>query len=154
MPPFLHGWRRKIGVFTLVIACASCCLWVRSLFVIDLIDFELWGTRNRIAIMEGCMGWDQSSPYPYVGEASTWGSMPRDKTSIFDLLTDVTWQLRGFGFARGQLPAYGDIVITVTVVPCSWCVVPLSLLSAWLLLSTPQPFSKGKCSETMTDLSL
>lgn len=38
MLTFFHGWRRKTGCITLVMACALCPLWFRSLTRFDRID--------------------------------------------------------------------------------------------------------------------
>gem|GEM_PF-7070826 len=41
----LHGWRRKVGVLALVVACLLGCLWVRSLFALDIAGCD-WGTTT------------------------------------------------------------------------------------------------------------
>lgn len=133
-----------------MMALAAWSLWVRSLSVIDLIDFPLWGSRNRIAILDGCVGWDHASRYVLAEPDTAWATVCSDGTSMFDLITDdVDWQLRGFGFARGQLQAVEGIVITVTILPCLWFAVPLTLLSAGLILwpirkraNSPSPDSR------------
>jgi hypothetical protein len=41
MQRFFHGWRRKMGVVTLVVALAVMGMWVRSFVVGDLVDLPL-----------------------------------------------------------------------------------------------------------------
>lgn len=38
MKNFFHGWRRKTGCLTLMLACALCSLWLRSLRTNDRVD--------------------------------------------------------------------------------------------------------------------
>lgn len=37
MPKFFHGWRRKLGCLTLLLACVFAVGWVRSPFIQDAI---------------------------------------------------------------------------------------------------------------------
>ena len=39
MGNFFRGWRRKLGVVTLLLACVAMGGWVRSLVIKDRIDF-------------------------------------------------------------------------------------------------------------------
>jgi hypothetical protein len=40
MKEFFRGWRRKVGVVTLVMACLLMCGWVRSRGQVDLVIFS------------------------------------------------------------------------------------------------------------------
>lgn len=41
MLKFLYGWRRKLGVIALLLACVLGVLWVRSLLALDVVGFDL-----------------------------------------------------------------------------------------------------------------
>ena len=47
MGDFFQGWRRKVGLLTLLMACVFMAGWVRSLFMRD--DFGFWhGSENTV----------------------------------------------------------------------------------------------------------
>jgi|GEM_PF-5575510 len=45
MPEFFPGWKRKVGVITLLVACFSVGAWVRSESAADQFVFYGWHTR-------------------------------------------------------------------------------------------------------------
>lgn len=59
---FFHGWRRKAGVVTLVMALAMAAAWVRSCVVDDLIQI-------RLTPAVGCA---PASEYTIVGLRRCW----------------------------------------------------------------------------------
>ncbi|MDB5345362.1 MAG: hypothetical protein JWP89_3739 [Schlesneria sp.] len=148
MHSFFRGWRRKCGVAMLVIALAFWCLWVRSLIVIDMFDFAFWGCSHRVVVMDGSLAWDRA--YPYTAEqaafqgpsgivVSSWVSVRSGGIiSIFDLCRDVKWKWRGLGFAHGNDQAWGGITIAVTLIPYWFLAIPLTFLSAYLILWKPR----------------
>jgi hypothetical protein len=48
MREFLCGWRRKAGVFTLVMAAFSIALWVRSAFVANRVEYPVNDTLDYV----------------------------------------------------------------------------------------------------------
>jgi hypothetical protein len=48
MGNLFHGFRRKLGVVTLLLACVFTVGWVRSLIVEDKFAFEFQWTTNVI----------------------------------------------------------------------------------------------------------
>jgi hypothetical protein len=148
MHTFFHGWRRKCGVATLIVALAFWCLWVRSLILIDMFDFAFWGCSHRIVVMDGCLAWDRA--YPFTADQAAfqdpsgkvaptgWASIRSGgHISIFDLCGDVKWQWRGLGFAHGSHQAW-ETTNTVTLIPYWFLAIPLTLLSAYLILWKPR----------------
>jgi hypothetical protein len=62
MREFFRGWRRKAGVFTLVLACAVTALWVRSLSCCDHIHWV--SGIDEVQIIESTSGliqWEKIS---------------------------------------------------------------------------------------------
>jgi hypothetical protein len=132
-----------------VMALAFWCLWVRSLIVIDMFDFAFWGCSHRVVVMDGSLAWDRAYPYEAEQQAfqdpsgkvasSGWASIRSDgNISIFDLCRDVKWKWRGLGFAHGNDQAWGGITIAVSLIPCWFLAIPLTLLSAYLILWKPR----------------
>ena len=119
MREFFKGWRRNLGVLTLILACVVTAWWIKSLFSPTLpyrlqIDFEPQGLRVAIQEVEFA--------------AFTTGSL-------------VTITRTNSWFNRLVVPLpYWSVVI------------PLTLLSAWLLLSKPRhPCQKKTLELTAID---
>ena len=115
MGKFFHGWRRKIGVVTLLMACMFAVGWVTSLSGRlpsergVSIEIELW--ESRIDVVFNQIEFVESDPHNLIG----------------------TWEFR-----RIPIP-YWSIVI------------PLTLLSAFLLLSKPRPRKRAAVINPASD---
>jgi hypothetical protein len=112
MREFFRGWRRKIGVMPLVVACAFMAGWVRSQALFD----QIAARGNLFLSNGGCVVWDWKG----------WGGSDSSITDWYSNMAtpfDEDWYLGSDGV---RLP-YWAIVI------------PLTLLSAHLLLSKPRP---------------
>ncbi len=57
MREFFHGWRRKFGVVTLVIACALAGIWIRSRAVEDVAAFTISDRLHMITSSCGRLTW-------------------------------------------------------------------------------------------------
>lgn len=57
MHTFFHGWRRKAGVVTLVLALAVLVAWMRSQFVTDTYDLFEYHAGSRLLVLESRSGW-------------------------------------------------------------------------------------------------
>ena len=68
MDEFFRGWRRKIGVLTLVMACVFMVGWVRSEAMFDMIAYADQGELLRIASSDNALliAWSK----PFVPRAS------------------------------------------------------------------------------------
>ncbi len=142
MGKYFHGWRRKIGLVTLLLACVFVAGWVRSIFVHDVLLFwdgtqalGLWGSQS------GSLVWD-TNDNPDVQRWTTprWQNwIASEGVHPFDN-PEIKWQWRfcGFGFASDGM--------TSRIVPYWAIVIPLTLLAAWLLLSKPRPLKSATSS--------
>ena len=77
MREFFHGWRRKLGCVTLVMACVLLGMWGRSTLVVVLMHFDI---RDRLYWMEsrnGVLIWgcsEYESGEVHVGNG--WSAIP------------------------------------------------------------------------------
>ena len=124
MGEFFKGWRRKIGVMMLVMACVLTGLWLRSLSSYDRIYFPIGHRTHLITSYKGGLAW---SSWEYV-DAPEWGyrELPTPDHTTFVELIDG-WSSPSFSSwnMRWRSVFYRQIVI------------PLTVLSACLLLSKP-----------------
>jgi hypothetical protein len=138
--------RRKVGIATLVLACVCAVGWVRSLSATDAILIPIGDASQDDDTTQGFWSSDSGlnwgkflwprvrSPVDFESynhrQRNEWG-VPAYFQSV-----DIVWQWRfcGFGIGFSRMTP----MASVWVVPY-WSVVgPLTLLSAWLLLSKPR----------------
>ena len=157
MHTFFHGWRRKAGCVTLVLACAFCGGWVRSGLKFDFVTVSMGGTEYRIGSFDGALrliwqaplvreaasqtsprfGWDS-------GELSSLGIFATDENNVrtrtrLDVWKeyDVEWRWDWGGFNGGS--ATHQNTRTTAYEFRYWSVtIPLTLLSAYLILWKPR----------------
>ncbi len=149
MPPYFKPLRRKIGVVTLVTACVFSAGWVRSYRVQDTFVLE-FGTGNSVELLSACKSLifvsaiDQSPSKPpklnfrwiTYGFASDQWYMQIDADN-----ENMVASSKSAEFTSHQV----ILPIGVTThyfrafqVPYWSIVIPMTLLSAWLLLSRPR----------------
>ena len=127
MGDYFKPWRRKFGVLTLVIACALMAGWVRSQSILDLVFI-----RNSLIIVSGDSGITIANHVrlnfsaPGILNA---GSVDYDPSSNKELFIDV------MSTRRYRMT---DLEFKSFAVPYWAIVVPLTLPSAWMLLSKPR----------------
>jgi hypothetical protein len=148
---FFRGWRRKAGVVTLVMALALLVGWVRSRVVLDSLSFAVRSQVTESLVSGGgLVAWQaktNSSP-PSV----TWNTAP--VTDSFDGFNNpsMRWSWRGFGVGELVPEEEFDIErIVFRIVPYWSLVLPLTILSAYLILWKPR---KSKPSAPPPNLNL
>ena len=152
MGEFFRGWRRKIGVVTLVMALLFMGGWVRSLSIQDVLSFHSGRHTSEHLSSVKCVLVLQRGE---IDDAEYMMTFPKWTANEFDSETkwfDETgmvwrWQLYGFGF--GELP--NDLIEGVQekyfFIPHWSIVLPLILNSAYLLLSKPPKSTQEKIAE-------
>jgi len=113
MSSFFHGWRRKIGCVTLVMAAAVTCAWTRSDVIADFLIVDFGTVGYRIRSLDGLLKFIHCS-HPVEDPCVHWGYCPVSKLlpgRQSDQIRIVAFSFPHFVFA-----------------------VPLTLLSAYLLL--------------------
>ena len=140
MGEYFKPWRRKFGVLTLLVACVFAAGWVRSLQIADILQVRL---DTNVQSFGG-----------YVVLATSWPTFQTENpvrrypiwitVAVRDCWLTVTndnlgpWAFDAFGFRmRTQLHQIGAAV-RYYMVPYWSIVLPLTVLSAYLLLSKPR----------------
>lgn len=138
MREFIHGWRRKVGVATLAMACVFAAGWVRSFVVSDQfcrcthgishihvysVNGQIWG--SRLLEEDGQL----NCQWHYSGKSGN---------VIICNPDDFTWRWKIGEFEFGEYPNIGIGRTTYGIVPYWSIVIPLTLVSAWLLLVNPK----------------
>lgn len=59
MNEFFHGWRRKAGIATLVVACVVTGMWLRGLYVADIWCANLLGDYHVLQSGHGVVTWSR-----------------------------------------------------------------------------------------------
>jgi hypothetical protein len=145
MQTFFHCWRRKAGCFTLVMACVLMIGWLRSIVVCDVIGIPISRTMEwHVASEDQQLFW---TPDPYAPSLPHWSTIPltKAKPDPFYVFIGVYWHWRWLGFGFGQRTV--DIAwdapplpsATAIAVPYWSLVLPLTLLSGWLLVGSRKP---------------
>jgi len=139
MGEFFKGWRRKIGVVALVMACVFIAGWVRSFSMMDFMLLpSLQGNDPRR--LDRCLvSWDQCLVVLREGRRTGSYISSRPYGDLRDRLFNnpaLEWKWSGFGFGSGATK--GAPLHSLVAVPYWSIVIPLTLISAYLLLSKPR----------------
>lgn len=145
---YLHGWKRKLGLVTLLIACLFCVGWMRSLdgFLettqICVFRQSFLGFFSYEGVFGVCT---------FVLDDSTLATYPRNPhwhrlkmtQPIWEeqLETHYEWVWRydgiGLGFEKGKTLEISQML--VVLFPFWSIVIPMTVLSVWLVLSKQNP---------------
>ena len=131
---FFKGWRRKAGLVTLAMACLLAVGWMRSYVVEDRLAFTNGDFRHAISSFQGNVGWDHwlnSPPVDGFGWSSGWRNLNAP------ISPRPTYYRAPPGSPLGQLQ------FESRAVPYWPFVVPLTPLSAWLILGKPRKAKGG-----------
>jgi hypothetical protein len=130
MREFFRGWRRKIGVVPLALACVFAMGWVRSRSEDDSINFELYnGTWNYLGSNGGNLTWMTST-------SEIDGLTAYEAAMAVGLPPDERQAVSSNAFSETTKDS--RLKTTKYVVPYWSIVVPLTALSAGLLLWKPR----------------
>ena len=153
MTSYFHPLRRKLGVLTLLIACVFAGLWVRSFEFAD--HFGVFDVINqREYFLESANGrllWYWQEPDANLGNTGPpycgWVTEPLEDISpehfIFadHSIVAFRWGFQWFNFGGDQFFSTKPTKLSGGIqlfFPYWFIVIPLTLLSAWLLLSKPR----------------
>jgi hypothetical protein len=137
-----RGWKRKSGCATLVISCVFAVGWVRSLKTFEEASYPLtnkteWYFFSGGGLLEfgRCIA---QSP-PYLTGKSYWIVAPHQyHQDMSEGLKDIKWYWRISNFGIGSSSRSNQLIDEVVVMPYWSVVIPMTAISAWLLLSKPQ----------------
>ena len=165
MGKFFHGWRRKVGMVTLVLALAFMAGWIRSFNEVDQIEY-LKDTQT-LHVVYSCpagIGWTRlheirKVPKHTIGignfNCQTFHSTNRNGAYPFNW-KDEPVEANWFGFRKFSvyLESGSSLeALKIWIVAYPTIVIPLTLLSGFLLFGKRRSQSKkvtlgfGKASE-------
>ena len=146
---FVRPIRRRIGVVTLVLACVFMTGWVRSFFVADWIE----GSKFKFISFDGGGCWEHTENFhEFLRKLSISTASAEYVQDEYRFSTrSARWKQQLFGFGLktygGEYRKFGGIVyntaFTVYRIPYWAVVIPLTLLSAYLLLAKRRPAKKS-----------
>ena len=137
MREFFRGWKRKLGVVTLMVACVLTGGWIRSLTHAESVRFVSGEKTDEIWLSgEGKIAWLRNQHSSHISGPPEWRSDPAYFFNSYFTFGKVTWKWRFLSFSATERLDDGSGVRKVCYIAPYWSIVlPMSLLSAWLLLS-------------------
>ncbi|MDB5342636.1 MAG: hypothetical protein JWP89_1013 [Schlesneria sp.] len=123
MHTFFHGWRRKAGCITLVMALALTCAWIRSYALFDIVYFATPGRSHAVVSTSGKLCWVTGH------EGAEW----------FEWYT-LSKSGDDGGIEAAEAAYFGDPSVFVSQQIISYWIptLPLTLLSAYLIFWKPR----------------
>ena len=156
MGDFLKGWRRKTGLCLLVMAMPLTMAWLRSFNVATVMTFHLGGRGDYLESVDGTLSWMRGNQPYYFRTRRTYshtiGERDRvDRWIEFDFDRRGTWMGFEFGVTSRHEP-WSPNYYEVWVIPYWSIVLPLTLLSAYLLLTKPRSVTTPVLSQDTSPL--
>ena len=138
MGEFFRGWKRKIGVMTLAIASTLAIAWCSSFYFLFWVQVAV-SQSNGIQVVtgDGCLTVLVIHNAPMFNFFFDRGSSDNPKAIYKYERPDYVWLLRSPHVRYGDDQGTKGRIITVSV-SFTLVVIPLTLLSAWLLLGKPR----------------
>jgi hypothetical protein len=131
MLTFFHGWRRKAGVVTLVLALAVMGGWFRSQHTFDVICVHgPIGLCSVVSSSDGKLWLIRRTDSPNQSFYSTGQVVPGRLNSL-----NIEWRWNVAGFSCGQVdPRVDELHLALITFPHWSIAFPFAILSAYLLL--------------------
>ena len=154
MREVFDGWRRKAGVVTLGMALPLMGMWIRSDSVGDFIIWPAANSREEMLISaESKLTWQTAYDSEEVAGYPRWVANVLDKSvTVIEADKQYTvYRFRFLGIEAGDVnfPHGPGGIFSFCCIPYGFIVIPLTLLSAWLILSKPR--NKQKSSVQLTN---
>lgn len=165
MREFFKGWRRNAGYGLLVVACAMTGMWMRSRIMRD--ELRIPGLEGQVESALNSIRWSRTVELK--GEPRSKNipakslNLSSERIHTFETLggraipddcdiMPATWQFCGISYAHAATPwTYGPfgrgVLLRLWIVPYWTVVLPLTLLSAFLILWKPRKRSLSPQTE-------
>ncbi len=141
--------RRKLGVVALLVACVFAVGWARSLKRDEVLNLNAHRSNFAIRSFDGRIQFRRFGPND-AREFVSWNSMPppKERWMLAEYIVDdwrhfnLTWRndfFSSFHIGTGTHKRMSSRHLDLCTLPYWSIVIPLTLLSAWLLLSKPRP---------------
>lgn len=145
MRQICRGWRRKIGLVTLIMAAISMAGWLRSRIINDFVAIDCQASTYRLGSYGGVLNFIRETPALPLGRFLHIDSFDEGTYDKFELWEswsswngyDVEWRRDWNQFHFGA----GSNIFVHTesyIIPYWSIVIPLTLLSAYLILWVPR----------------
>ncbi len=134
MDEFFKGWRRKAGLVTLAMALLLMAGWMRSAILMDVIIIACGKETHIAQSLEGELSWRWLVNIAPQQSSAEWHTLKDAPLYLrFSTATSLTTerQLKWCGFDFGTTAENDG---SWGIVPYWSLVLPLTLLSAWLIL--------------------
>lgn len=149
MGEFFKGWRRKAGLVTLAVALVLMVAWNRSYAIVDQVWIEDAGDQafHTVVSLQGRLGWVRTIA-PRRSMRMDWDSEDLAEFADTDFYDEWSKELyaierriewAGFRFGAAlETPLFHLKPMVCAFIPYWALILPLTLLSAWLLLTKPR----------------
>ncbi|MDB5346989.1 MAG: hypothetical protein JWP89_5366 [Schlesneria sp.] len=161
MYTFFHGWRRKAGVVTLVMAIALMAMWLRSYLFNDEVSFPCGQSTCFVSSIHARLSLGRQTP-SHSSDRVKWRAFNLSRINVTDTQESCDLQIcrrwGGFRHESGTLKyERSRIEIEQWTIPYWSIAVPLTLLSAYLIVWMPRkatntdPVSSLNCCQQKHD---
>ena len=137
MRNFFNGWRRKIGMVTLILACLFAAGWVRSGIICDRIFFRFCQSLQYVESRRGRIGWEGFSLDMGHVKWETSNSIEEEVVEYHEASRYSVWRWRCLGFSLGQNAFHDSWNSQYCLIPYWAIVIPLTAISGFLLIRKP-----------------
>lgn len=133
MGEFFHGWRRKVGVVALVLACVVACAWCRSCLFLESIRIPRGDTYTDFLVsFDGRLNWARIHNLRPASQTLplSWSSkrLPGNEGIWISTRTlNQTWNYRGLGVWEHQVHHSTRRVLVIPYWSCHSALPPLRL---------------------------
>ena len=148
MGEFFRGWKTRIGCITLMIGCVFMAGWVRTFSQRDLVGIK-FSSQSSVFVESAeqtiGFGMERANKTPIWDIFPTWQTSPSSGVKPLDNNRHVKWSLqwRDFGIG-GNYQDYPDYLLLEVHAPYWLITIPLTALSAYLLLTKSRPSTLKK----------
>ena len=150
MREFCRGWRRKVGLVTLAMVMLLMAGWMRSVVVWNRISVcSGQYTIHQFSSSGGRLGWERRENDVYSNLPLVFFDSDVNSSDLFAYEKHPSdnyfeWQFDSGGFVCCKVTDdEGFVPFTLVIMPYWSLVLPLTLLSAWLILGKTRKATGG-----------
>lgn len=159
MLSFFRGWKRKMAVVSLGMACLFLAGWVRSLFVTDVVQIPFRGVQSTVQSIAGelalyCL-WADHPDDMLADLRWSWASYQFEEQDSIDDQDRSFLQMLGFHYQYATIANQNFRTLGIRAlysrewtIPYWSIALPLAAISAWLLLSKQPPVKRAEIAST------
>lgn len=158
---YFQPFRRKLGVLTLIMASLFAVGWVRSRLIVDFVWYPSPTSGYSIESLHGMIRLIKGTPVAsrapiQFGSENLWAPphlklddngkpLPFNPYEKLDIIRQSNWLL--FGVCSGRIKNSSIAQIEMCIIPYWSIVIPLTLISALLLVTNPRRSNQMKITE-------